>query len=189
MRLLTDNIWNILAVCGIACAVLNFVICVLVLARVRLTFSCEYMLTEYIMLVCVIFVMLKNAVSDRCIVILFAVLILLWVVMQLRLRIKKLSFIRVYGIHIKMHVRLSDYLNECAEYNHMDRTSMYIYGGDAKTPCDMIIFKGVSRVVRKSVLSDVDRFLKKYSVQSISREIFLLCLNAAVVIMMSGLIL
>ena len=88
-----------------------------------------------------------------------------------------------------MHMRLSEYLNECAEYNHMDRTNMYIYGGDAKTPCNMIIFRGVQNNIIKNVLSDVDKFLKKYAVLSAVHEVLLLCINIAVVfIMLNGIV-
>lgn len=189
MNLIVENIWNILFLCAVLCAVLNSIVCVLVLLKRKFTFSCGYMFTEYTMLLCIISVMLKRIASDKFIFVMFVFFIVLWFLFQLRLKIKKLCFIRVYGIHKKMHMRLSEYLNECAEYNHMDRTNMYIYGGDAKTPCNMIIFRGVQNNIIKNVLSDVDKFLKKYAVLSAVHEVLLLCINIAVVfIMLNGIV-
>lgn len=87
-----------------------------------------------------------------------------------------------------MHTRLSEYLNDCAEYNGMDRTNMYIYGGDTKTPCNMIIFKKVPKKTAKNVLSEVNVFLRQYSALSVAHEILLLCVNVAVVFIMLNVV-
>lgn len=180
-------IWHILIICGVVSAFFNSTVCILVLFRKKFTFSCKYMITEYVMLLCIIFAMLKRIVSDKLILTMFAAFILMWFLLQLYFKIKKLMFIRVYGIHRKMHTRLSEYLNDYAKYNGMDRTNMYIYGGDTKTPCNMIIFKKVPKKTAKHVLSEINVFLKQYSVLSVANEILLLCLNIAVVfIMLNG---
>lgn len=181
---LINNVWYILFICGTLCAVFNSAICIAVLLRKKFTFSCGYMFTEYIMLLCVIFVMLKRIITDECVLIWFGIFVLLWLLLQLRFKLSHFKFVRVYGIQKKMHKRLAQYLSDCAEYNGMNRTNMYIYGGDAKTPCNMIIFKSAPKKITKTVLKDINRFLKQYSSPSAVHEFLLLCLDIAVVFIM-----
>lgn len=178
---LISNVWYIIFICGALCAVFNSAVCIAVLSKNKFTFSCGYMFTEYVMMLCVIFVMLKRIVSDEHIIVLFGIFILLWLILRLRFKIGHFKFVRVYCIQKNMHERLAQYLSECAEYNGMNRTNMYIYGGDAKTPCNMIIFKSAPKKISKAVLKDVNVFLKQYSNPSATHEILLLLLNIAVV--------
>lgn len=186
MNFIVENIWYILFGLAAISAISNSVVCILVLLGKKFAFSCRYMFTEYVMLLCVIFVMLKKIISENIVIIIFSACIALWCLMQLRLKTKKIVFIRVYGIHKKMHDRLSNYLNACAEYNHTDRTSMYIYGGDTTIPCNLIIFRGVGGNIIKNVLSEVNKFLKQYATTSAAHEIFQLFLNVAVIFIMLG---
>ena len=80
-----------------------------------------------------------------------------------------------------MHNTIKEKLEKiCAEYG-IDRTSVYIYGGDSKTPCNTVVFKNVNEDVKKSVVKKMDNFLKTYSHDAALMHIISLFLDGAVV--------
>ena len=172
---------HITAAIAILAAIINSVTRLNVITKRKFTFSCGFYVTEYFMTVAIILSLLSGVVKGKSVLAVLFCALILWVLIILCYKLRGLVFISVHGIRRSMHTRLQDYLASCASYNNSDRTSMYIYGGDSKIPCNMIVFKNVPRKVRKSVLCDVNDFLMEYSLGGALANLFSLLLNAAAV--------
>ena len=181
MNIIVEYAHHIVAAIAILAAFVNSVKYLNVITRHRFTFHCGLYVTEYFMTVCVILSLLKNVLTDKWVILCLASALVLWCLIILGYKARGLVFISVHGIRRNMHARLSDYLASSAAYNNTDRTSMYIYGGDSKIPCNMIIFKSVKRDVRSSVLKDVNAFLREYSFGGVWASVFSIMLNIAAV--------
>ncbi len=176
-----EYFWIIMAVLVSLCAVANALIHICVLLRIRFVWSCEYLFTEYAMLVCTVVAILSKTLDIYRLMLIPAVAILLWILLLCIRKARGIHYIRVFGIRQQMHQRLESYLADSAVANHMGRDNMYIYGGDSKTPCNMIIFRKTAKSVQRPILKDVNSFLKQYSYGAASSSLLMLLLDAAAV--------
>ena len=176
-----EYIWKVLTMLAVAAAVVNAVINIAALFRIRMIFNCNIYITEYIMTSVVLLLLLRQLLSDGAIIVLIIAFVLIWLAVTLWFRINKMCFMRVFGIKRIMHNTIKEKLEKiCAEYG-IDRTSVYIYGGDSKTPCNTVVFKNVNEDVKKSVVKKMDNFLKTYSHDAELMHIISLFLDGAVV--------
>lgn len=176
-----EYLWKVLGIMAVVCAVANIAINILVIFRVKMTFSCDIYITEYVMSAVILLALLRQLLSGTWIVIISALLLLLWCVLMSVFRLKGLHFIRVFGIKKVMHEKLRDKLEKSCANAGLDRTSAYIYGGDAETPCNMIIFRHADSAVRKSVTDDVNKFMKNYACGIVVPCVVEFLLDAAVI--------
>ena len=184
-----EYLWTILAVSAIAAAALNIAVNIIVILKLRMTFNCEILVTEYIMSGVILLALLRQILSDTEILLMYIILVAVWAVIIIVFRIRKLSFVRVYGIKRVMHGKLKENLEKAAELHGLDRTCVYIYGGDVKTPCNTVIFRGVDKQVQKSVLSKINKFLKTYATDTVMPRITALLLDIAVIFIVFTVIL
>ncbi|MBE5818799.1 MAG: hypothetical protein E7312_07080 [Clostridiales bacterium] len=181
MDIIVKYAHHVTAAIAILAALINSVTRLNVITKRRFTFSCGFYVTEYFMTVAVILSLFSGIVKGKMVLASLFCALVLWIIIILSYKLRGLVFISVHGIRRSMHSRLQDYLSSCASHNNSDRTSMYIYGGDSKIPCNMIIFKRVPRKVIRSVLDDVNVFLREYSLGGTFTNLFSLLLNAAAV--------
>lgn len=173
-------IWLLLAIAALGAAFYNIYINVLVLLRIRLTYDCVNYLSEYIMLTVIMLALLNQILSPAAIILILILSAVIWQAVTMSFRKKRLHFIRVYGIQHVMHTKISQMLAQSAQKYGLDRTRVYIYGGDHKTPCNTIIFRSVKKKVRMSILSDIEYYLKRY-VTVVRESIISLILDAAAI--------
>lgn len=172
---------HVTAAIAIFAAIINSATRLSVITKRKFTFSCGFYVTEYFMTVAIVLSLLSGVVKGKSVLAVLFCALILWLLIMLCYKLRGLTFISVHGIRRNMHSRLQEYLASCANRNNSDRTSMYIYGGDSKIPCNMIIFKRVPRKVRKSVLCDVNDFLMEYSLGGTISNVISLLLNTAAV--------
>lgn len=152
-----------LSLLAVVAALANIAINITAQLRLKMTFSCNIYITEYIMTAVMLFILLKNILSDSQIIILSIVFAIVWCMTIIIFKKRKMYFIRVFGIKKVMHNTLREKLEQICTEHQLDRTGIYIYGGDSKTPCNTIIFKNVDKNIRQAVTKEANFFLKTYS--------------------------
>lgn len=183
MHYITENIGLIIAVLAIASAAVNSIVRLAVIFRLKLTFNCQYLVTEYVMMLAVLLGIFRRTMTNSRILAIFVIAMALWGAVTLAFHLKGFVFVRVFGIRHSMHGKISQSLADIAHSCGLDRTSMYIYGGDLKTACNMLIFKHTTAANRISCIKQGEKFLKNYITGNVATSILQILLNIAVVIM------
>lgn len=184
-----EQLWLILKICAVCAAILNICINLFVILNIRMTFNCNYMLTEYTMAAVVLLMLLKKVLNNSNTIIIIVVLAAIWIATTLVFRIQNVHFIRIYGVKRNMHQKLKSHIEKTALEHSLDRTNVYIYGGDSKTPCNTLIFRHVKKSDRQSILADINKYLRHYSTNSgVSTIPSLLCDIAVIYMVVAGII-
>lgn len=158
-----EYFWKALHILAVVAAIINIAVNITALFRIKMTFNCNIYLTEYIMTVVVLLFLLKNMLSDNMAVLLSIIFAIMWCVIRIGFKLRNMYFVRVFGINKIMHNTLREKLEQICAEHQLDRTSVYIYGGDSKTPCNTVIFKNVGKSIRTAVIKETEHFLKTYS--------------------------
>ncbi len=164
-------IWIAFAVIAIFSAMLNIKLHIDVILRRRMLYDCNYVFTEYLMSVVVIAAILKNAADEATALMVFALAMMGWLLILYFLSGEGRRYARVFGIRPNMHPRLVAKIEKECEKHSLPKRSVYIFGGDKETPCNMIIFKDVDKEKRIAISNSVNSFLRKYSYGFVRRRI------------------
>ncbi len=178
-----------LAVLAIITAILNIKLQIDVLTRRKMLYDCKLLFAEYTISVVILSAIIKNAAGEIIALMLIAVAIAIWLFALYYHSVENMHYARVFGIRTKMHSKLSEKLeSECAEHG-LPSSSVYIYGGDRQSPCNMIIFKGVKPEIRQEITDKLNEFLIKYSYGFAKKRVRAIIMNLLAIFVIITLLL
>lgn len=175
------DIYTVLSVIGSICAVFDIALNILLLFKIKMYFNCNIYAVQYIMAICVLSDITKGILSDAQTTVIFILAILIYIIIALVFHIKGLVFFRIFGLKYIMHDTIKDKLSQIAIQSNLNRTNIYIYGGDSKTPCNTLVFRKTNKATINTVLNQLDSFLKKYTCSNVLLHIFALFIDIAVI--------
>ncbi len=175
------NIFSILSIIATLCAIFDITVNLLIICKRKMIFNCNIYIAQYLMAIIVLISIAKNILSKGIATIIFISLTSIFILILYIFRQKGLSFYRIFGLKCKMHDKLQKKLTYFCQSNKLDRTRIYLYGGDAKTACNTLTFRHVKNSIENKVILYVNKFLKKYSSPNLFYHISAILLDIAVI--------
>ncbi len=174
-----SDIWLLLVIYAVAAAVVNVVIHILIIAKIKMVFSYQTLLTEYVMACTILIGLFKDNLEENELLMCFGAIILLWAVMTLINIILNKKYYRVYGLRGNMNSKIRQIAEEAVKNTG---GTVRLYAESVTSSCNMVMLKKADFHERINVVSALDMLAKRYGSNYIFPCTIMIVLDIAAVI-------